>query len=233
MFCRYCGKQTDNQDGVCDECRASANAQCNGAPYYPAPPYPLQGYGAPYYPVPPYPPQGYGAPYPAPPYPPQGYEASQYAAPPYPPQGYEAPQYAAPPYQPQGDGNAVYNKYGSNVFGIALASTLIGSICNVLSFFGMIEFIAYYAYFMSYGSEITDYLSYDKIGIILSVIGLIGSVTALVLGIVALRKVSALRKKGINAKAPFALGVVGVVTSATALLMLFCGFICYIASFFY
>lgn len=53
MFCRYCGNQTDNPDGVCQDCRnahAGANGNAGqGAPASPAyPGYPSAPYGGGY-----------------------------------------------------------------------------------------------------------------------------------------------------------------------------------------
>ena len=115
MYCRYCGKQTENADGICDECRAeSASTQAqdalqNGANGMPP-------YGMPNG-VPPYAP--YGMPNGVPPYDPYGM-----------PNG--VPPYEAPmPSDPNMPNPGYTKNYG---FGGALTSLLVGCVSSVITY---------------------------------------------------------------------------------------------------
>ena len=226
MYCRYCGKQTENADGICDECRAeSASTQAqdalqNGANGMPP-------YGMPNG-VPPYAP--YGMPNGVPPYAPYGMPNG---VPPYDPYGMPngVPPYEAPmPSDPNMPNPGYTKNYG---FGGALTSLLVGCVSSVITYIAIILIAMYLA---AYGyAETSIYIEeymvegFDVGGLVLTIIGTLASVVSLVFGIISIKKFADAKKYGVKPVATLVLGIIGVVASSSALFVAFIGFMCYAA----
>ena len=183
MYCRYCGKQTENFDEICDECRAeSASTQAqgpqNGAPQYGVngmPPYGMyNGYDPNYMPP-------YGM------Y--NGYDPNY-----MPPGGYAKPK---------------------GVDGGALSSTIIGGLSLNCAAIGIVLMCLgeYYDTFYDF----SNWMPIDIFGLIMSILGF-SSIISFIFGIISLLKYIFLSRQGIKVNSIFALGLIGMLLSAFALI---------------
>ena len=170
MYCRYCGKQTENADGICDECRAeSASTQAQDAPQNGAPQYGVNG-------MPPY---------------------GMY-------NGYD------PDYMPPGG----YAK-PKGVDGGALSSTIIGGLSLNCAAIGIVLMCLgeYYDTFYDF----SNWMHIDIFGLIMSILGF-SSIISFIFGIISLLKYIFLSRQGIKVNSIFALGLIGMLLSAFALI---------------